>query len=50
MKFSISIILFFKYKENSLFRGFPIDEIIGEYFYPKNISPVIIIKAIDTYM
>jgi len=32
LKFSISTILLFKYQEKKLFKGFPIDEIIGGFY------------------
>ena len=50
MNFFISFTLFSKYQEKKVLAEFPIEFIIGKYVYPKNISPAIIIKAIDTYI
>jgi hypothetical protein len=46
----ISSILFFIYQEKNEFNGFPIEFIVGKKFYPKNMSPAMIIKAMETYI
>ena len=38
------------FQEKNEFNGFPIEFIVGNKFYPKNMSPVIIIKAMETYI